>query len=74
MSRWSKYSKKSKSSSLDRKTKQFNHTLETWLNKDNNSIIQIARMVREFGASSGRLIDFDDSIEIAYRLSNGRHQ
>jgi hypothetical protein len=72
MSIWSKY--KRKPVLENRRERQFQTGLDIWLEKKDNSIIQIARMVRCFCEMSGREIDFDESISIAKRLSRGRHQ
>ena len=38
------------------------------------SLIQIARMVRFYGAETDCEIDYMDSIDIARKLSDGRHE
>jgi hypothetical protein len=72
MSRWKKYQKSKNSlSSADRYRKQLEHALDIWITKPGNSLIQIAKMVREYGKLTGREVEFDESIAIARRLSNG---
>lgn len=73
MSQWKKY-QSSHIVGEDRYSRQLKHALDIWVNKPGNSIIQIAKMVREYAKISGREIDFDESIAIAQRLSNGMHK
>jgi len=75
-SKWQKYQKKTNSNieRTERYEYQLKHTMEVWLSNKNLSILEIARMVRCLAINLDLQMDFPNSINVAKRLSGGRHQ
>ena len=71
--KWQKYRKPNRNiSTAERAEMQFMTAFDIWTTKKPNSLIRVAKAIRNLGKEADMDISFTRSIHIARRLSKGR--